>query len=119
MNRLMDCQCRDCGYVAEVFTSAPIGGDTVVDVCEGCGRHAALYVVLPCAPSVRTPMNSASYLDGHPDPHVAFQQKVLRAETVAARAKQQGDHVEAVKAFREVRDMNKGEKLTTSGVTNG
>jgi hypothetical protein len=50
-------------------------------------------------------MNSASYLDGRRDDGLMFQQRLLREETRAARAKQQGDHVTAVESLREVNKM--------------
>lgn len=112
--RMMDARCHDCENVMEIFTAAAIGMDTQVDVCPKCGKHAALYQVLPCAPSVRTPMNSASYLDGHREDSLGHQQRVLREQTKAARMKQIGAHDVAAEHRREARDMADGAKLTDS-----
>jgi hypothetical protein len=104
MSKLMNIKCCVCQALSEAFIDGDLKfGDTFVgELCE-CGHD--VFVVLPCAPSVRTPMNSVSYLDGHRDDGLMFQQRLLREETRAARAKQQGDHVTAVESLREVNKM--------------
>lgn len=90
--KLMDVKCCECGCEMEelVANDTPIG--SFVDwFCPACNKQMP-GEVLPCFCGVRTPNNSASFLDGHRTGGDSLEHRlrVLRAETARDNAKYKG-----------------------------
>lgn len=105
--KLRDVECTGCGCFWEDFVdSGKVTGDAADVACPLCGFITAT-VVLACAPNVRTPNNSATFLDGHRDDggRMKHASETLKAQSAFEAAKYQGkgDVKETYKALMEHR----------------
>ena len=78
--KLMDLICTQCGCQSEDFVESDAKiGDIVKSPCLDCG-NVEDHRILPCAPDLRTPMNSVSFLDGHRDGGDAWKHQIRYKE---------------------------------------
>ena len=89
--KLRDVQCSACAEAwEEMVDNLEITGDVVSVRCPKCGGDRA--VIQACAPSVRTPNNSVSFVDGHRDDggRMSHASATLKAQSAYEMAKYQG-----------------------------
>lgn len=120
--KLVDVKCIMCGTVREEMVDNSVAfGDVIKGAddtgayldelplkCSHCKQGAGFTVLVSCCP-VRTPMNSASFLDGYRDQGHKFnhQCRINETDTAAERAFQQGSYEESFKLKAQVKELAK------------
>lgn len=116
--KLMNLKCRACGHEFEDFVHNECNfGDLMANLCPKCHGDA---VILVHACDVRTPMNSASFLDGHRDDggQLALGYEKWKMEREIERAKlREGNIAKAEELTVERKSMDGGQgKIISTGV---
>lgn len=112
--KILDARCPKCGHVQEVLVDNTAKFGESAGPCEQCGD--ANVVTVPVAPSVRTPLNSVSFVDGSCDharkQNFALEREACKLDEKALQHRPGSTERELVKAEAEkVRAGIKAEKV--------